>query len=122
MVQSVTESVPALLMPPPDWLVMPPEMVRPDRVAVTPESTKNTSTALLPLIERTLTPGPPNTSGPSFSESSSVLERVIVVGVAKAVGSNSISLPAGLVLALAWVIAYRNEPVSLALSLMSVTV
>ena len=34
MVQSVTASVPSLSIPPPLWLVMPPEMVRPASEAV----------------------------------------------------------------------------------------
>ena len=82
-------------------------MVRPEMVAVVPLTTWNTRTALLPLIVTTLAPGPWITSGPTGSLSSSVLVRVIVCGVAslKTVGSNLITLPAGLVLALAWVMA-----------------
>ncbi len=98
-------------------------MVRPERVAVTPESTWNTPTPPTgspvegsmvepPLIAMALAPGPWITSGQSDSLSSSVLESVIVCGfdALKTVGSNSMTLPAALVLALAWVTAQSRSP------------
>jgi len=71
-------------------------------VAVTPLASENTSTALLPLTVTRLAPGPSITSGPAVSESTRVLLRVIVRGDPKTFGSNSISLPAVLLLASAW--------------------
>ena len=55
-------------------------------------------TALLPLIVTTLAPGPSIISGPAVSFSSSVLESLIVCGLAalKTVGSNWIRLPGGI--------------------------
>ena len=85
---------------------MPPQMVRPERVAVTSSwDSSNTSTVSLPVIFRALAPGPSITSGPAVSDRFNVADRVIECCVApvKTVGSNSISLPAVFVLALAWV-------------------
>ena len=76
-VQLVTASVPWLLMPPPSWLVLPPQMVRPERLAVVSLETENTWTVSLPVIFRSLAPGPSITSGPAVSDRSNVADRVI---------------------------------------------
>ena len=90
-----------LSMPPPKR-AEPFEIVRPVIVAVTPPETENTPTALLPLTVSRFAPGPLITSGPAVSERVSVLESVMVCGVPKTVGSNSITLPSVFGLALAW--------------------
>ena len=93
----------------------PSAMVRPERLAVTPLETHNTSTALLPLIVTTLPAGGLSiSSGPAVSVRSSVLDSVIVCGVAavNTIGLNWISLPAVLVLALAWEMQKSRSPAS----------
>ena len=121
-VQSVSVLVPWLHRSPPLPLVVPAVIVSPEIDAVTPESTWNTRLSPPPL---TVTPvaGPVIVSVAVVSLSVSwVPVRVIVWGEEKTVGSNWIRLPAGLRSASAWMIARRREPVSVLLSLMSVTV
>ncbi len=104
-VQLLTVKVPPLSIPPPGFSDSPSEMVRPESVAITLFWTRNTWTALLPLIVTTLAPGPSMASRPAVSFSFRVLESVTDCGAfaLKTLGSNSIWLPARLVLALAWV-------------------
>ena len=112
IVQPVTARMPKLSMPPPPdepgvavaAVHCPSSMVRPARLAVTPLSTWNTPTALLPLIDTMLAPGPWITSEPDRSLSFRVLVKLIVCGEDElnTAGSNVITLPSGLVLALAW--------------------
>jgi hypothetical protein len=69
--QSLLKELEALVCLLPAELAVPPEMVGPEIVAVTPQAMLNTCTALPPL---TITPaaGPWMTSGPGVSERFSV--------------------------------------------------
>src|SRR5689334_21402911 len=88
-VQFCTARVPALKIPPPATLTLPPEMVRPDRVALALAATLNTRLALLP--ERvTPTAGPVIEIVPLLAKLNSVLAKVMVFAVAKNVGSKVI--------------------------------
>ena len=125
MVELVTVMVPVLAMPPPRSLSMVqlvtvsvPALYDADvavrdgqageggrHAVVDREHAAIAPTPPLPLTVTMLAPGPSISSGPDGGFNSSVLDSLIVCGVAalKTVGSNSISLPARFVLALAWV-------------------
>ena len=70
-------------------------------MAVAPRPTENAGAPVCPVTVTRLEPGPSITSGPAVSESVSVPRSAIVWGVEKTFGSKLITLPAGLVRALA---------------------